>query len=104
MTAKDYFTIIDEIYEWYGINLNIKQLKKLLNNEPKLLVDYLYPCKGIDTDLREQIIDLLAEKYVGLSWPNGSTSKKETKFFFNKLKKELKKAHIKYDENCEEVL
>lgn len=104
MTTKDYFKIIDEIHEWYGIDLNVKQLKSLLSNEPKLLVDYLHPFKGMDTNLREQIIELLAEKYVGLSWPVYSTSKKETKFFFKKLKRELKKAHIKYDENCDEVL
>ncbi len=97
LSDNDYNAVRKDIKSWYGVNPTVPQLKKFLKGETKVLVDIAtqpYLRDGMDTSLREDVIDLFAQKLVGGTWPTGSTSKKNSKAFYTKFIKKAKEAHI----------
>jgi hypothetical protein len=97
LSDNDYNSVRKNIKEWYGLNPTVPQLKKMLKGETAILADIAtqpYLRSGLDTILREDVIDVFAHKLVGTSWPSNCTSKKHKKIFFNKLIQKAKESHI----------
>lgn len=97
LSDNDYNYVRKDIKGWYGLNPTIPQLKKMLKGETAILAGIAtqpYLKSGLDTILREDVLDILTHKLVGTSWPSNCTSKRNKKIFFNKLTQKAKEAHI----------
>ena len=88
---KDVKDILDEIDDWYGVRVTPSILKKILNKNKRLLGDISeYESYGLDTALREDIVNALALDLIGEEWPIYSDSQKKRTAFFKKFEKKAK--------------
>ena len=72
------------IYEWYGVNPTVLQLRRILKDNPEILVEieaYANPY-GMDTCLRDKIMNKICEKLTGFRWPTGLTSDNKAEKIF----------------------
>lgn len=99
LSDKEYAAIRKDIREWYGLNPNIRTLRKFLRGTRVLgeIASYGGRVTGVDTCEREEVADIFADKLTGRSWPIGATSQKETKEFFRLLKRGAKRYKIRLE-------
>lgn len=99
LTNKHYGYICRDIDEWYGVKLTVPQMKNVLKNKPVLaeITTQTYLHDGLDTSLREEVVDAIAINLTGKRWPVGATSKKESKRFFLDFIRKAEKKNIKTD-------
>jgi len=85
LTNGDYEAVSQDIAEFYGVRVPISKLKRMLKDETHVLVDIAehedLSVTGLDTSVREAVVDVIALNLTGLNWPTGCTSKKATKEF-----------------------
>jgi len=86
--------LVSEIKEsmnyWGGFDLTTEQIVEYL----KIYSTHF----GFDTVERENFLDFLGKKIVGMAWPLNGDSKEYSDKFFDKLKREAKNKGYNYEE------
>ena len=95
LTIQDYKKLRDELKEWHGINPTVYQMKKILGSNKGFIDCYLEGKKGVDTLVREKMVDIIGMKYAQAKWPINADSRRVSRNFFKKLLSNLKRANIK---------
>jgi len=69
LSNKDYQDVCNTMAEWYGFKPTVSQAKRYLKNNRQLLFEIAE--YGLDTAVREEVVEHFAGEIVGESWPCG---------------------------------
>lgn len=72
-----------EVAEWYNFKPSMSLFKKLVKEDKFLLADFAM-C-GMDTVVREQIVNVFAREFTGMHWPLYGDSFETKKQFIRKF-------------------
>jgi len=76
--------VAERLNGYYGTAITTKMLQRIVT-DPYLLVEIAEGTYS-DTSPREELIELLSDSIVGLSWPLFGTSHEKTEEFYNKAR------------------
>jgi hypothetical protein len=103
LTKTEWQAVEGEIIDYYGLDLNPKQMKDALSDNSELMVSvaqdvYTDDGGGItDTDTRERIVNHISLALVKDNWPTGATRTKVKEAFFDKFARACKRKGYLFD-------